>query len=338
KVAALDLPRQAWPALVGTLLSAQSGEARAGIQRAALETLGYVCEELGAVEEEVLAQDQVNSILTAVVRGMGASPAAGTEGVESAEVRLAATVALNNALEFARRNVENPSERDYIMQVVCSATLDADPRVRRAAWECLVSVAANFYAHLPAYMSDIFSLSQRAVRGDEEAVALQALEFWCTVCEEEAEAEESDGARGHGFVAAAQEHLVPLLLEQLTKQEEGAEAEEGAWNVSLAAGTCLGLVAGVVEDAVVPLVMPLVQAKIGSQNWREREAATFAFGSILEGPARETLRGLAASGLAFLLAALRDPSTQVKNTTAWTLGRMFEFVHGPDMDPPLLDD
>jgi len=36
-----------------------------------------------------------------------------------------------------------------------------------------------------ARLQDIFSLTQRTVQGDEEDVVLQALEFWCTVAEEE---------------------------------------------------------------------------------------------------------------------------------------------------------
>ena len=55
-----------------------------------------------------------------------------------------------------------------------------------------------------------------------------------------------------------------------------------------AAGTCLALCASVAGDAIVPLVMPFVTANIqkadGTESWRFREAATFAFGSILEGP------------------------------------------------------
>lgn len=54
----------------------------------------------------------------------------------------------------------------------------------------------------------------------------QALEFWCTVAEEEADRDGEPGssdpdAVNHAFIKAALPHLVPLLLEQLTKQEEG---------------------------------------------------------------------------------------------------------------------
>lgn len=59
------------------------------------------------------------------------------------------------------------------------------PKIRQASWECLAGIASGYYDRLPAYMQDVFSLTQRTVSGDEEEVVLQALEFWCTVAEEE---------------------------------------------------------------------------------------------------------------------------------------------------------
>ena len=120
-----------------------------------------------------------------------------------------------------------------------------------------------------------------------------------------------------------------------------------------------------------PAAQANIQAKDGAESWRQREAATFAFGSILEGPSVQTLSQLVHSGLPFLLAALKDPSAHVKDTTAWTIGacwgrdavavlaalvqaahaplphclphsptpcagRIFEFVHGEGMTPPLI--
>lgn len=63
-----------------------------------------------------------------------------------------------------------------------------------------------------------------------------------------------------------------------------------------------------------------IQKNGSPEDWRCREAATFAFGSILEGPQVETLAQLARSGLGFLLSALKDANPSVKNTTAWTIG------------------
>lgn len=57
-------------------------------------------------------------------------------------------------------------------------------------------------------------------------------------------------------------------------------------------GLCLSLLAQAVKDNVVPYVLPFVEQNIRSDNWHAREAATLAFGSILDGPSKGTLARL----------------------------------------------
>jgi hypothetical protein len=60
--------------------------------------------------------------------------------------------------------------------------------------------------------------------------------------------------QNHNFIKAVTPHLVPVLLEQLTKQEEGQEQDESTWNLAMSSGTCLGLMARVAGNDVVPVV------------------------------------------------------------------------------------
>ncbi|CAL5354772.1 unnamed protein product [Camellia sinensis] len=131
------------------------------------------------------------------------------------------------------------------------------------------------------------------------------------------------------FIEKALPYLVPMLLETLLKQKEDQDQDDGIWNVSMAGGTCLGLVARTVGYAIVPLVMPFVEANILKTDWRSREAATYAFGSILEGPSVEKLAPMVHAGLDFLLNAMKDENSHVKDTTAWTLSRVLELLHTP---------
>ena len=71
--------------------------------------------------------------------------------------------------------------------------------------------------------------------------------------------EDGEEAVNHSFIRQALQPLVSMLLDQLTKQEPGQDRDEGIWNLSMAAGTCLGLVAQCVKDEIVSLVMPYVQ-------------------------------------------------------------------------------
>ncbi len=63
-----------------------------------------------------------------------------------------------------------------------------------------------------------------------------------------------------------------------------------------------------------------IDKKSAPEDWRYREAATSAFGAILEGPTTEKLAQYVAAGLGFLLNAMKDPNQQVRHTTAWTIG------------------
>ncbi|XP_072967248.1 importin subunit beta-1-like isoform X2 [Typha angustifolia] len=334
KIAGIELPQKQWPELIGSLLSSIH-QIQPHVKQATLETLGYLCEE---VSPQVLDQDQVNKILTSVVQGMNASEA-------STDVRLAATRALYNALGFAEANFTNDMERDYIMRVVCEATLSSEMKIRQAAFECLVAISSAYYEKLETYMQDIFNITAKAVREDQEPVALQAIEFWSSICDEEIDILDEYGGDFTAdsdipcfyFIRKALPALVPMLLETLLKQEEDQDQDEGAWNLSMAGGTCLGLVARTVGDDIVPLVMPFIEENITKPNWRQREAATYAFGSVLEGPSPDKLTRIVNVALNFMLTALTtDPNNHVKDTTAWTLGRIFEFLHGSTMVAPII--
>lgn len=88
---------------------------------------GYICQDIDA---EVLTE-QSNPILTAIIHGMRSTE-------PSNHVRLAATQALLNSLEFTKANFDKDNERNFIMEVVCEATQSTDMRISVAALQCLV--------------------------------------------------------------------------------------------------------------------------------------------------------------------------------------------------------
>lgn len=91
-----------------------------------------------------------NPILQAVVTGMAKT--------QPERIRLCATRALFNALEFARKNLESERERNYVMTIICEVAQSPDAKTRTAAFECLVKIASLYYRHLGEYMEAIFSV------------------------------------------------------------------------------------------------------------------------------------------------------------------------------------
>jgi importin subunit beta-1 len=183
-IAAIELPRNQWPELMPTLVESV-GSGADHQKQASLTTIGYICEsDDGELRENLAAHS--NAILTAVIQGA-------RKEEPNAEVRNAAITALSDSLEFVRSNFENEGERNYIMQVICEATQATDNRIQQGAWGCLNRIMGLYYEKMRFYMEKaLFGLTIQGMRNEEEDVSKLAVEFWCTVCEEEISIEDDN--------------------------------------------------------------------------------------------------------------------------------------------------
>jgi len=78
--------------------------------------------------------------------------------------------------------------------------------------------------------------------------------------------------------------------------------------------------------------MPFLDKHINSADWHRREASLQAFGSILEGPSPGALASYMSQVIDVVIQKMSDPSVAVKDTAAWTIGRICEF-HTPSILP-----
>lgn len=324
-IAVAELPNRQWPNLIQILThNVTNVNSTEMMKEATLEAVGYICQD---IEPDVLAT-QSNDILTAIVHGM-------RKDEPSDHVKLAATNALLNSLEFTKANFEKDSERHFIMQVVCEATQSNHTQVRVAALQCLVKIMSLYYQYMEDYMGPaLFAITMEAMKSEIDEVALQGIEFWSNVCDEEVdlsiEASEAveqgrPPTRSSRFYAkGALQYLVPILMQTLTKQEE--HDDEDDWNPCKAAGVCLMLMATCCEDDIVPHVLPFVEDNIKHPDWRYRDAAVMAFGSVLEGPDPNNLKPIVEKAMPMLIELMSDQSVVVRDTVAWTIGRVCELI------------
>jgi importin subunit beta-1 len=331
-IAAIDLPRELWPELMPTLVeNVGSGSDRT--KQSSLTTLGFICETDDQDLRDSLAQHS-NAILTAVVQGA-------RKEEPNNDIRNAAITALGDSLEFVRTNFENEGERNYIMQVICEATQADDQRIQQGSYGCLNRIMGLYYEKMRFYMEKaLFGLTIQGMKNDEEDVAKLAVEFWCTVCEEEisieddnaqAQAEGSTELRPYfNFARVATAEVVPVLLELLAKQDE--EAGDDEYNISRAAYQCVQLWAQAVGSQVVPPVLSFVEKNLRSEDWHYRDAAVSAFGAMMEGPDEKVLDPLVKQALPVLIQMMADTSVQVRDSAAFALGRICEAV-SDSIDP-----
>jgi importin subunit beta-1 len=338
KLAALELPENQWPECIPALKTNASQVADANARHGALVTLGFVCQDISEIGSECL-EAQANDVLTAVIHGL-------RKEEPSMDIKFVAAQALNNALEFAHDIFQRAEERNYIMTQVCEATQAADQRVRKESMECLCTIAYHYYGHMMAYMQAISQLTLKAIKEDEQEVGTTALEFWSTIVEEELgiqdELEESGTSEQEllNITVQAVPHFVPVLLECLTKQTGDEDDDE--WTVYKAAGVCLELVSQCAKDSVVEIVMTFVNANVTNANWIFQDAATLAFGALLDGPSEEKLRPWVDQATRVFLATLinEQARVEVRDTTAWAIAKILENHPGlvaQDVFPQLLE-
>jgi importin subunit beta-1 len=185
-IAAIELPRNLWPELMNALVqNVTTGSDR--LKQASLTAIGFICESEEPELRESLASHS-NAILTAVVQGA-------RKEEPNTDVRIAALTALSDAISFVQSNFENEGERNYIMQVVCEATQAPDSRIQCGAFGCLNRIMSSYYDKMRFYMEKaLFGLTIMGMKNEEEDVAKLAIEFWCTVCEEEIAIEDDNSA------------------------------------------------------------------------------------------------------------------------------------------------
>lgn len=333
-IADIELPRDEWPDLMLVLVENTKENQPVNVKRASLLAIGYICETADPGNSGVVAQ--ANGILTAIVQGARAAE-------PSVVVRQTAINALVNSLDFIRDNFTREGERNYIMQVVCEATQAADEKLQASAFGALARIMNMYYSYMRLYMEQaLYGLTVVGMKSSSEDVSCMAVEFWSTVCEEEIEINLQNGEpfdeenpaparENFSFANYALNEVLPTLLQLLTRQDEDADDDD--WNVSMAAAACLQLFAEDTGSAVVNPTLHFVESNIQQKDWRNREAAVMAFGSILDGPDHETLTHVIQQALGPILSLMNDPVLQVKDTVAWCLGRIADLaIEGIDTE------
>ena len=320
-IGAIDIPNRQWPELLPSLFNnVSANEVSLLVKVNSLEALGYMCD---AMEPEEVEKAVVDQLLNTIVDGMRVD--------RPNEMKLAAIKAMCNSLDFTERNFEVQGERDAIIAAIISAAQCTDVNVRVKAFECLATIANYYYSKLPPYITNLFQLTVGAIKSDAQEVGQQAIEFWSTICDTEAEmvhdmkenGQLESGVVFYNVIEQASTSLVPIILETLSKQSE--DMDEDSWNIAKAGAACLEAIAQTIGDNIVGFVLPFVTTNINSPDWRMKEAAIMAFGMILDGPSTSKLAPIVSGALPVLVSCLQDQSTHVKDTCAWVIGRICEF-------------
>jgi len=322
-IARIELGAESWPDLVPSL--AQMFYAQ---PEAALLAMAYVMEDVFSMQEAefngtktILSQRDVNQLLEPLVKGCE-SP--------DEKVRISALQGFYHALNLCEENMQVEEQRSAIMNAIMSNLGTNQPtEVQQVAWDACVQLAMEYYNLLELYINDMFPLCLAAMESDNERLAISAVEFWSTICDYELYLkEEGLTEQDRCLIEHAKQFLIPILIKKLIREDE---EDDGSWTLAMASSACLCLISQVLGDKILGVLtsgrcwLEDVISNFLMEPWNVREAALMAFGNILEGPSSDKMRALIELALPFLIQALSDSTVIVRETAAWTVGRIAQF-------------
>jgi len=159
------------------------------------------------------------------------------------------------------------------------------------------------------YQHVLAVLQKATAHGSEEDVAKQAIMFLTTFLIEKKELEDGTAwGSSLNLVERGMGQLVGLLLEAMCKPDEDEDHGFVGFTLANAAALCLAQIALTVQDEVVSHVMPFIEANLGCADRHRNDAATLAWGCILEGPSVEALQPHVVPVLEKLLLLVGTPT------------------------------
>lgn len=252
-IASIEIPRREWLELIPNLCGNAAHENQV-YKNAALQTLGYVCEEL---QPEHVNQELRNKIVLALTSNISAS----SDLKKSTHL---AVKAFFQALPFASQNFRVHQEREYIMSKLFEAFKieGGDEEIEMLAMQTLVEIARQEYEAVEFFFDQVCTITSKAAKSADEKFGAQGIEFWTSLAEEE-HARSKKHQPVKNYIAKVGTMLVELLIQCIQRVNiEEEDDEDDELGVALSAGCCLNAIALLIGNEILQPVIGFVSANI----------------------------------------------------------------------------
>eukprot|EP01016_Furgasonia_blochmanni_P047551 TRINITY_DN699_c0_g1_i9.p1 TRINITY_DN699_c0_g1~~TRINITY_DN699_c0_g1_i9.p1 ORF type:complete len:855 (-),score=333.77 TRINITY_DN699_c0_g1_i9:376-2940(-) len=315
-ICSLELPRNEWSEIIPALVE-NTNSNDPTIKKAAIMTLGYICEK--SKNTGGLSPEQIDKILMGICLSMQKTQ---TDN----HIKATAVKALQNSLAFMEENFKADQVRDFVMNLLLENCVADHPDVQIISLQCLIDICKIHYDKIGNYLNGIYNVTSGTMASNTQEVAIPAIEVWNTIAQEDKD--RSDDAGKHlenkqviHYVTQVHLQLVPILLQNLLKAD-GAEEE---FSIQAASFRCLSSISEVVGDGVIDNVWAFVHNFLNSANQKEKLAAILAFTSIVDGPSADKIDPIIMTALPLLIQLLADSKDKIREAIAMMFARVAEF-------------
>lgn len=289
------------------------------IIESSIMTLGYLCDICSAP----ILMKQIDLILTAVFHGMKNN---------NMNLKLVSCNAFYSCLIFAENSFKNKKTRNIIFLQLFNSTICRDKRVRRSALECLIKISFRFYPIIGFHLKDIKNVTMQLIKKDNEKdVVMQAIELWTALSDVEIEIMEQMlnekelnipcNRKLYHYIKSQAKDLCNVLVLKLFETSE----DKDEWTVASAAITCISSMSRVIGNDIINCMMPFIAKNINHSEWKNIEAAIYAFSAIVDGPTSENMSYCASKMLSYVLRYVKHKNIIVRDTTIFCIGRIAQY-------------
>ena len=206
-IANVELPLGEWPEIIA-LLSANALGENIYSKLGSLETLEFIWEELESSHLE-----GIDLILSSLIPNIRCT-------MENEDIKLSAMKTLLQILPKWHNTFKTESECSSLIDHIIQANKYKTPEVCTKAMECLVKIVQEFYDHIHPHIDQLCTVSFKAIANEISEVALQGIELWSSICEEELERKNLNDTKKpvRGYINYCYPDLVKVMLENLSRR------------------------------------------------------------------------------------------------------------------------
>ena len=171
----IEVPKGNWNQIFD-ILSSTAQHTNDNYKKSSIITIGYIAQDLKRTD---LNQDQINKLLFALTRNLDVN--------NNIEVFKCAITSFLNFLPFAKQNFQKIDEREILVRKIIELLSYNNLRddLIEGLLKCLVEMASLYHSALNDKMSIITNITCKYMKSPNKEIAIQAIEFWNTLCKEE---------------------------------------------------------------------------------------------------------------------------------------------------------
>lgn len=334
-----------WPSLLPTLSELLHQEERPALQEGALGALQKILEDSG---DRLDKTAHIEPLLPHILPFFGST---------SPRMRGLAMNSINCILMVHDDPIS--SVIDQFLVLLFARAQDDEPEVIKQLCRSLTLLLESHLEKLAPYLPNVIEYLITKTSDENEAIALEACEFWLALAENTHLAEQIIApfmAKLVGVLVQCMRYtpddinllrandetedaMVPDRAEDMKPRfhrgkvaggeddsdDEGDDDQHQEWSVRKCAAASLDAFASIFRETILPHLLPILKDMIAHPQWEVKESAVLALGAVAEG-CLDGMKPHLDELVPYLLGLLQDRKALVRSITCWTLSRYCTFV------------